>query len=57
MMRTQPGGVTGKGTVTQDKYNELMNWLFAMIPKMRTLKRLGRLGEIFNTMQKAKIFV
>ena len=52
MVRTQPG----KGAVAQDKYLELMNRLFAMFPKVRTLKGMGRLGDILGLTQKSKRF-
>ena len=50
MIRTQPG----KGAVAQDEYLELMNRLFAMFPKVRTLKGMGRLATYWGLRRNLK---
>ena len=51
--RTHPR-IANKGTVAHDEYMELGNRLFAMFPKMRSLKGYIRSGTYVGLAQKNK---
>ncbi len=46
----------GKGCEAQDEYLDLGNRLFAMIPKMRTLNGMARVGNFVGLAQSCKQF-
>jgi hypothetical protein len=54
-VRTHPRSAN-KGTVAHDEYMELGNRLFAMFPKMRSLKGYIRSGTYVGLAQKTKKF-